>query len=54
MIENNIQTSKLTLLREFEKFFKKKYGLTIHDLDNPYINNQEDDYEDANNLLNDN
>lgn len=29
-------------MREFEKFFKRKYGLTIHDLDNPYINNQED------------
>lgn len=39
LIESNIQQSKLTLLREFEKFFKRKYGLTIHDLDNPYINN---------------
>jgi hypothetical protein len=44
MTEANIQKNKVTLLREFEKFFKKKYGLTIHDLDNPYINNKEDVY----------
>lgn len=45
MIENNIQQNKLNLLREFERFFQKKYGLSIHDLNNPDINNKNDDYQ---------
>jgi len=26
------------LLTEFEKWFRKKYGISIYDLDNPQIN----------------
>lgn len=40
LLETKISSNKKELLLEFEKFFKKKYGIEIADLENPVINEE--------------
>ncbi len=42
-IKKKLIQCKNLLFSEFEKWFRKKYGISINDLDNPLINNKSDD-----------
>ncbi|KAM3132186.1 hypothetical protein pb186bvf_015781 [Paramecium bursaria] len=44
MIDQSIIQSKQLLVSRFEDFFLKKYGLALQDLNNPLVNQKEEEY----------
>ncbi|CAD8210486.1 unnamed protein product [Paramecium pentaurelia] len=43
-IDQNIIQSKAALVQKFEEHFLKKYGLTLQDINNPLVNQKEEEY----------
>ena len=44
-MDKNVTTLKTTMIQKFEAWFFKRYGISISDLDNPLINQNEGDEE---------
>ncbi|CAK90109.1 unnamed protein product (macronuclear) [Paramecium tetraurelia] len=43
-LDQNIVQSKQLLVQKFEEHFLKKYGLTLQDINNPLVNQKEEEY----------
>jgi kinesin family protein 6/9 len=44
-LDKNITTLKTTMIQKFEEWFFKRYGISVADLDNPLLNqNEKDDH----------
>jgi kinesin family protein 6/9 len=42
-IDQNLTALKTSLLQKFEQWFFKKYGISISDIENPLINQKNED-----------